>query len=178
MQDPDGIINVVEWVKQDLSQVLKLKYCKEHDFLKRKKLTDVSKVWYGYDLLRVKIKYKEGRETITKNVIVYPCDVIRYGRKTIGVMEEVARDRFQSGKSGKEIAKKYYAKYGFSLSCLRRTLKKVKIGFERLIVSKLIPAVHSISGWLKNERKSLCQMRVQYFRNSFSLSPPFQCILC
>ena len=177
MQIPEGIEIIVEWVKEELSKVLKIKFCKFHDFIKRKKLTGLSKVWHNYELLRVKIKYQDGRKTIFKQIIVYPSDVIPYSRKTLDVMEKIARDRFQLKKSRKEMEDKYYDKYGFSFSCLKRTLKKVEMGFERLIVSKIISGFSHISNWLKNEDRSLCQLRILYFTFSISWYPPFKCLL-
>jgi hypothetical protein len=153
--------------------VLKVKSCKIHDIVFRKKLTSSAGVWEWYPLLRIKLSYQKGRKIWVKNVIIYPCDVIRYERKTAAVLEEMARDRVVLGYSQKDMADKYFWKYGFSLSCVKRSLKKVPVAFGRLLACGLVRDSFTVCTWLKVESRDFWQLGFLYWQHTFSLSPPF-----
>ena len=173
MQDPKGRKNVLERAEIDLAKVLKVKSCKIHEVCYRKELTGVDRVWTWYPLLRLKVVYRQGRRDRVKTVIVYPSDVIRYGRQTLAVMEEMARNRFVLGNSLKDMADKYFSKYGFSLSCVKRLLRNIPVVFGRLLACGLIKDSSTVSSWLKLEQRDFLQLGFLYWQRSFSWSPPF-----
>jgi len=176
MQDPEGRKNVIEWVRVELSKFLKVKSCKYHDIIIRNKLISKTEVFKWYELLRVEVVYQKGRKEIKKHMIVYPSDVIRYGRKTLAVMEDIARDYFVIGYSKKQIEDKYHMMEGFSFSSIKRLLKKIPVIFGRLLASRLVTDVFSVSDWLKVEKRDFVELVLLYWDYTADLSPPFSCL--
>jgi hypothetical protein len=104
----------------------------------RKKLISPEKVWENFFLIRVRLEYKIGNKTRKTTLVIYPSDVYRYGRQTLDVVEEAAELRSKGKKSWTTLANEFYERYEFSLSRIKRMIKRVSLVFERLVTSQTI----------------------------------------
>ena len=168
MQGP-GRNEIVERVKIQLSKKLKLSYCKFHDYVNRVKL--ITKIGYykDYELMRVKVEYNYRREKISKNIIIYPSDVIRYVRKTLDVIEEISREKIVNTKSYLELEEIHDNRCeGFSLNSIKSAIKRAVLAFERLMSSGMVEVgVIGFSSWLKTESRNFSELNIDYFRQYF-----------
>lgn len=160
---------------KDLSSVLKLVSVKVHDFVFRKKLTVIGQEITLYPLLRVRIRYRKGRSWVVVTRIVYPQDVVPYGRMTLGVMKKIAWEKLVNKRSYLELANMIEQQYSFSLSCIKRVLKKTRLGFERLVTGSLI-SPQAIGEWLKDEARSFAAWNLFYWQASFKQVRSFVCL--
>jgi hypothetical protein len=153
MQAPDERKKIIERVREELSGQLKLIAVKFHDFVFRKKLVVKGGLHHDYRLVRVKLVYKHKRKTVSKNVILYPCDVLPYVRKSLDVIEEMVRAKLEDELSYKEAADIFYARYDFGLNSIKSALKMAQTAFHRLVGLGLATGL-DVKGWLKRERRS------------------------
>jgi len=117
MQTPSGQKEIIERVRGELSFKLKLISIKTHDFLYRKKLIVVGDDnRENYCLMRVKLTFKGKGAVVSKNVIIYPCDVIPYVRKNLAVIEEMVRERLKQEQPCKIAGDIVYEKYNFDIN--------------------------------------------------------------
>lgn len=167
-----------ERVKKHLSAVLKslsleLISCKIHDFTKRKKLIGLKKTYTNYKLMRVKITYrkKSRKELKQKTLIVYPCDVIRYVRRTLDLIEVIVKEKIVDNVSYYQLEKRYE----FSFKGIRSAVRRVQWAFDRLLPTEIIEGTN-IRGWLKTEKRSLSQIALLYRERFFPKDLSLNCI--
>ena len=171
MQAPIDQDEILVRVKVKLSKKLKLLSCKLHDFVFRKKLITKVGFYKDFVLMRVKIQYKYRVEIIFKNIIVYPCDVIRYVRKTLDVIEEISKEKIINQRSYLELENYYNNREeGFSLNSIKSATKRTGLAYERLMSSGLVElSVIGFSSWLKKESRKFSELNILYFRKYFLL---------
>lgn len=175
MQGSQGQKEVLEEVRRSISPVLKLVSVKMHDFVFRKSLTSVGGVFHCFPLMRVRVTWRKGRSCTSMNRIVYPGDLVPYGRMTLGVMERIARRRWEDRFSRKDLADEFYSLHGLSFSRIRGALARAVVGFERLVTAAMVPP-RGIAGWLRGERREFAVLNREYWKMSRQLSPPFHCL--
>jgi hypothetical protein len=70
---------------------------------------------------------------VRKNVIIYPCDVVPYVRKSLGLIEEMVRVRFQKEQSYLKAGNVFYEKYFFDLNSIKSAVRMAEKAFGRLL---------------------------------------------
>lgn len=153
-----------------MSGKLKVLDIRFHDFVSRKRLVvggDI-RLYRNYRLMRVKLVYRKKRKVLSRNVIVYPCDVIPYVRKTLDVVEEMAREKLVEGLSYWDAGNVFYARYGFELNSIKSALKMAETAFNRLRTCELVEGL-DVGGWLKSEQRSFAQLNYCYWVRSLEM---------
>lgn len=178
MQDPLECEKICERVKEHLSGLFKsrsleLKSCKIHDYTQRKELIGLRKCYSNYKLMRVKIIYRKRtrKELKKKTLIVYPCDVIRYVRRTLDLIEVIVREKLVANKSYYQLEKCY----DISFKGIKSAVKRVQWAFDRLLPVGIINGFN-IQGWLKNEKRSLSQIALLYRKKFYPGELSLSCI--
>ena len=178
MQDPLECEKMCERVKEHLSTVFKsdfkeLKSCRIHDYTQRKELMGLKKTCTNYKLMRVKITYrkKSQKELIQRTLIVYPCDVIRYVRRTLDLIEVIVKEKIVANKSYYQLERRYE----FSFKGIRSAVKRVQWAFDRLLPTGIIEGL-DIEWWLKNEKRSLSRIALLYREKFFPTELSLSCI--
>ena len=90
MQAALGPEQICEALYQYLSKVLTIKKFKLHDVTYRKRLFTHDGIEHWYPLVRVKITYIVKKQLITTTKVVYPSQIVRYVRKTLDLIKEMA----------------------------------------------------------------------------------------
>lgn len=182
MQTALGPEQICETVYQYLSKVLTIKKIKVHDVTYRKRLFTLEGVEYWYPLLRVKITYVVKKQPITTTKVVYPSQIIRYGRKTLGLINEMAYKNFVLNQSLFKL-ENIYDKFGFGLKSILMELKRTTWAFNRFLTSGMVAGVEGsdvvdVGSWLKTEKRSFARLaksyRKQFFPGKLFLSCPFR----
>jgi len=179
MQIVLGPEQICEAVYQDLSKVLIIKKFKVHDVTYRKRLFTPDRIEYWYPLLRVKITYVVKKQQVTTTKVVYPSPIVRYGRKTLDLINEMAYKKFVLNQSLFEL-EKIYDKFDFGLKSILMELKRTTWAFNRFSTSGIVVGldVVDVGSWLKTEKRSFALLvksyRKRFFPGKFFLSCPFR----
>jgi hypothetical protein len=182
MQTALGPEQICEELYQDLSKVLTIKKLKVHDVTYRKRLFTPDGIERWYPLLRVKITYVVKKQPITTTKVVYPSQIIRYGRKTLGLINEMAYKNFVLNQSLFKL-ENIYDKFGFGLKSILMELKRTTWAFNRFLTSGMVAGVEGsdvvdVGSWLKTEKRSFARLvksyRKQFFPGKLFLSCPFR----
>ncbi|MFC2155687.1 hypothetical protein ACFLRB_04265 [Acidobacteriota bacterium] len=96
-----------------------------------------------------------------KNVIVYPCDVVPYVRRSLGVIEEIVRVRLQRGRSYFKTGDIIYDKHDLDDSCIKPAVKMAEKAFGRLLSCNLAEGFDLVS-WISCERRSFACLNYLY----------------
>lgn len=157
-------------MRRDLSGKLRLLDIWFHDFVSRKRLVVGGEIVFyrNYPLMRVKLVYREKRRVFSKNVIVYPCDVIPYVRKTLDVIEEMARVKLVEDLSYKDAGDVFFERYGFGLNSIKSALRVTETAFNRLVTCELAEGL-DVRVWLKGEVQSFAQLNYLYWARSLEM---------
>jgi len=131
---------------------MKLKSVKWHDYVYRKELIVQGGKCINYRMMRVKLTFKQKGHVKRKNVIIYPCDVVPYVRKSLDVIEEMARFRLQKGQSYLQAGDFFYGKYNFGLNSIKSAVKLAEKAFGRLLACNLAEGLDLVS-WISCERR-------------------------
>jgi len=133
----------------------------------------LKKTYTNYKLLRVKITYrkKSRKELKQKTLIVYPCDVIRYVRRTLDLIEVIVKEKIVDNISYYQLEKRYE----FSFKGIRSAVKRVQWAFDRLLPTGIIEGL-DIEWWLKNEKRSLSRIALLYREKFFPTELSLSCI--
>jgi hypothetical protein len=176
MQTALGPEQICEAVYQDLSKVLTIKKFKLHDVTYRKRLFTPDRIEYWYPLLRVKITYVVKKQQVTTTKVVYPSQIVRYDRKTLDLINEMAYKKFVLNQSLFEL-EKIYDKFDFGLKSILMELKRTTWAFNRFSTSGIVVGLY-VGSWLKTEKRSFALLvkfyRKQFFPDKFFLSCPFR----
>jgi hypothetical protein len=162
MQDPLDQEKLIERVRQELAGKFKLLSVKLHDFVFRKKLIVKGDIYNNYCLMRVKLIFKKKREVVRKNVIVYPSDVAPYVRKSLAVVEEMVRARFEDEQSYLNSGNIFYAKYDFDLNSIKSAVKLAERAFNKLLTCGLTNGLN-LASWIKCEKRSFAYLNRLYW---------------
>ena len=179
MQTALGPEQICETVYQYLSKVLTIKEIKVHDVTYRKRLFTLEGVEYWYPLLRVKITYVVKNKLVKTTKVVYPSQIIRYGRKTLGLINQMAYKNFVLNQSLFQLAN-IYDKFGFGLKSIHMELKRTTWAFNRFSTSGIVLGVEGldVGSWLKTEKRSFARLvksyRKRFFPGKLFLSCPFR----
>ncbi len=146
---------------------IKLMEIKLHGVEYRKELVAVDTVYFRFPLMRIWFKYKSGRQILTKALRVYPVDVYPYGRKTIGIVEEIAQKRYKENFSWKSMGDLFYHSYDFSLENIKATIGRVELVFNRLLTIGLIRGLN-VRKWVRGEQRSFTALSVTYRQKMLS----------
>ena len=171
MQDLSSRKEVMAQAVKELSEVEGIKvlvlHCQLHGVDKRKKIVSRDLIYSDFPLIRVLITYQYGkkRPIITQSRLVYPNNVYPYGRKTLEVLEDIARQRYVEGVSWKVLGDIFYEKYDFSLENLKRSIIRVNVVFNRLLNVGLIQAL--------KENRGRCVQMIKSFVLHSCQSPSF-----
>jgi len=152
MQGSNGQEKIIERVREELSGKLKLLSVSLHDFVFRKQLFVKGDIWRDFCLMRVRLTFKEKGHVKRKNVIVYPCDVIPYVRRSLEVIEEIVRVRLQKGFSYLKAGNVIYAKHELGVSGIKSAVKLAEKAFGRLLACNLAEGLDPVS-WISCERR-------------------------
>lgn len=144
-----------------MSKRFKVISCKFHDYIFRKRLIVVGGVIENYPLMRLDVIYKSGRKKFRRKIIVYPCDVIPYVRKTLGVIEEVVREKLEQGRSYYRMEDMFSQKYDFSLNSIKSAIWRTRKAFDRFLSLDLIDGL-DLPSWLKQEKRSFVTLHCLY----------------
>jgi hypothetical protein len=162
MQGSSGQKAIIERVIQELSVKLKLISVKFHGFSFRKKLIvpggDDRK---NYCLMRVKITFKEKGAVVSKNVIIYPCDVVPYVRKSLDVIEEMVRGKLQKGQSYLQAGDLFYKKYNLSINSIKSAVRMAEKAFSKLLSCDLIEGFDLVF-WISCEKRNFAYLNHLY----------------
>ena len=163
MQGSSGQEKIIERVSDELSLSGKLKLLsvKLHDFVYRKKLFVQGDIWRDYCLMRVKLTFIEKGHVVRKNVIIYPCDVVPYVRRSLDVIEDMARVRLQKGCSYWESGNIIYAKYNLGVSSIKSAVRMAEKAFGRLLTCNLAEGLDLVS-WISCETRSFACLNHLY----------------
>lgn len=176
MQTTLGPEQICKELYQDLSKVLTIKKFKLHDVTYRKRLFTLNGIEYWYPLLRVKITYVVKRKLVTTTKVVYPSQIVRYVRKTLGLIKEMAYKKFVLNQSLSQL-ENTYDKFDFGLKSILMELKRTTWAFDRFLTSKMTEAL-DVSGWLETEQKSFALLvkvyRERFLPGKLFLSCPFR----
>lgn len=176
MQTALGPEQICEAVYQDLSKVLTIKKLKVHDVTYRKRLFTPDGIEYGYPLLRVKITHVVKKKTVTTTKVVYPSQLVRYVRKTLDLIKEMAYKKFVLNQSLLEL-ENTYDNFGFGPKSILMEIKRTTWVFNRLSPSGIIMALDVVR-WLETEQRSFALLvksyREWFFPGKLSLSCPFR----
>jgi hypothetical protein len=182
MQTALGPEQICEAVYQYLSKVLTIKKLKIHDVTYRKRLFTPDGIEHGYPLLRIKITYFVKKQLVTTTKVVYPSQIIRYGRKTLGLINEMAYKKFVLNQSLFEL-ENIYDKFGFGLKSILMELKRTIWAFNRFSTSDIVGRLEGlevvdVGSWLKTEKRSFALLvkfyRKRFFPGKLFLSCPFR----
>jgi hypothetical protein len=185
MQTALGPEQICEELYQDLSKVLIIKKLKVHDVTYRKRLFTPDGIVYCYPLLRVKITYVVKKQLVTTTKVVYPSQIIRYGRKTLCLINEMAYKKFVLNQSLSELGK-IYDKFDFGLKSILMELKRTTWAFNRFLTSGIVVGLEGLDvvdvvdmgSWLKTEKRSFALLvksyRKRFFPGKLFLSCPFR----
>lgn len=163
MQDPLEQEKIIERVRQELSVKIKILSVKLHDFVFRKKLFVKGVACDNYCLLRVKLILKQKRDVVRKNVIVYPCDVVPYVRKSLDVIEEMVRARLENEQSYLNAGNVFYEKYSFDLNSIKSAVRLAERAFNKLLTCGLANGLN-LASWIKCEKRSFAYLNHLYWR--------------
>lgn len=178
MQTALGPEKICEALYQNLSKVLTIKKFKLHDIIYRKRLFTPDGIVYCYPLVRVKITYvvKKQQATVTTTKVIYPSQIVRYVRKTLGLIKEMAYQKFVLNQSLFEL-ENTYDKFGFGLKSILMELKRTTWAFNRFSASGMIMALN-VARWLETEQRSFALLvksyRERFFPGKLFLSCPFR----
>lgn len=161
MQGSSGQEKIIERVRDELSGKLKLLSVKLHDFVYRKKLFVQGDIWRNYCLMRVRLTFKEKGHVVRKNVIIYPCDVVPYVRRSLDVIEEMARVRLQRGRSYLKAGDIIYDKHELDVSSIKSAVKLAEKAFARLLTCNLAEGIDLVS-WISCETRSFACLNHLY----------------
>lgn len=153
MQAPEERKKIIERVSKELSLKFNVLSVKFHDFVFRKKLVVRYSLYRNYPLVRVKLEYRHKGKTVSKNVILYPCDVVPYVRKSLDVIEEMVRAKLVEDLSYKKVGDIFYAKYELGLNSIKSALKMAQTAFDRLVGLRPAKGLN-VKDWIKSERRS------------------------
>ena len=162
MQDPLDQEKIIGRVRQELSGKFKLLSVKLHDFVFRKKLIVKGGICNNYCLMRVKLIFKQNREVVRKNVIIYPCDVVPYVRKSLDVIEEIVRARIEDEQSYRNAGNIFYAKYDFDLNSIKSATMLAERAFNKLLTCGLANGLN-LASWIKCEKRSFAYLNRLYW---------------
>jgi hypothetical protein len=150
--------------------------CKFHDFVYRKRLITEGGAIENFRLMRLDVIYKWGGKKLRRKIIVYPCDVIPYVRKTLGVIEEVVREKLEHDRSYYRVEDILSQKYDFSLNSIKSALWRTRKAFDRFLSVGLIDGL-DLPSWLKREKRSFvtlhCLYRERLVESGLELLNPF-----
>lgn len=176
MQTALGPEQICEELYLYLSKVLTIKKFKLHDVTYRKRLFTPDGIEYWYPLVRVKITYVVKKQLVTTTKVVYPSQIVRYVRKTLGLIQEMAYKKFVLNQSLFQL-ENTYDKYGFGLKSILMELKRTTWAFNRFSASGTIMAL-DVAHWLKTEPRSFSLLvksyREQFFPGKLFFSCPFR----
>ena len=176
MQTALGPEQICEALYQCLSKVLTIKKLKLHDITYRKRLFTLNGIEYWYPLVRVKITYVVKGELVTTTKVVYPAQIVRYVRKTSGLIKEMAYKKFVLNQSFFQL-ENTYDKFGFGLKSILMELKRTTWAFNRFSASGMIMAL-DVARWLETEQRSFALLvksyRERFFPGKLFLSCPFR----
>lgn len=176
MQTALGPEQICEALYQCLSKVLTIKKFKLHDIIYRKRLFTPDGIEYRYPLVRVKITYLVKKQLVTTTKVVYPSQIVRYVRKTLGLIKEMAYKKFVLNQSLFELENTYY-KFGFGLKSILMELKRTTWAFNRFSTSGMVVAL-DLASWLETEQRSFALLvksyRERFFPGKLFLSCPFR----
>jgi hypothetical protein len=161
MQGPLGQEKIIERVSRELSGKMKVISVKLHDFVYRKKLFVKGGLYRNYCLMRVKLTLKQKRDVVRKNVIIYPCDVVPYVRKSLDVIEEMVRVKLQKEQSYWDAGNVFYEKYNFDLNSIKSAVKMAEKAFSRLLTCNLAEGIDLVS-WISCETRSFACLNHLY----------------
>jgi len=161
MQGSSGQEKIIERVRSELSGKLKLLSVKLHDFVYRKKLFVQGDIWRNFCLMRVRLTFKEKGHVKRKNVIIYPCDVVPYVRRSLDVIEEIVRVRLQKGNSYWEAGNIIYAKHKLGVSSIKSAVKLAEKAFGRLLACNLAEGLDLVF-WISCETRSFACLNHLY----------------
>lgn len=179
MQTALGPEQICEAVYQYLSKVLTIKKLKVHDVTYRKRLFTPAGIEHWYPLLRVKITYVVKKQLVTTTKVVYPSQIVRYGRKTLSLINEMAYKKFVLNQSLFEL-ENIYDKFDFGLKSILMELKRTIWAFNRFSTSGIVLGVEGldVGSWLKTEKRSFARLvksyRKRFFPGKLFLSCPFR----
>ena len=176
MQTALGPEQICEAVYQYLSKVLTIKKFKLHDVTYRKRLFTPNGIEHWYPLVRVKITYVVKKQLVTTTKVVYPSQIVRYVRKTLGLIKEMAYKKFVLNQSFFQL-ENTYDKFGFGFKSILMELKRTTWAFSRFSASGMIMAL-DVARWLENEQRSFALLvksyRERFFPGKLFLSCPFR----
>ena len=176
MQTALGPEQICEGLYQYLSKVLTIKKFKLHDVTYRKRLFTPDGIEYRYPLARVKITYVVKKQLVTTTKVVYPSQIVRYVRKTLDLIKEMAYKKFVLNQSFLEL-ENTYDRFGFGLKSILMELKRTTWAFNRFSASGMIMALDVVR-WLKTEKRSFALLvksyRERFFPGKLFLSCPFR----
>ncbi|MFC2146421.1 hypothetical protein ACFLRT_03565 [Acidobacteriota bacterium] len=179
MQTALGPEQICEALYQDLSKVLTIKKFKLHDVTYRKRLFTPEGIEHWYPLVRVKISYIVKKQLVTTTKVVYPSQIVRYVRKTLGLIKEMAYKKFVLNQSLFEM-EKTYDKFGFGLKSILMELKRTTWAFNRFSTSGMVVGLEvlDVGIWLKTEKRSFALLvqsyQKRFFPGKLFLSCPFR----
>jgi preprotein translocase subunit SecE len=176
MQTALGPEKICEALYQYLSKVLTIKKFKLHDITYRKRLFTPDGIVHWYPLVRVKITYVVKKQLVTTTKVVYPSQIVRYVRKTLGLIKEMAYKKFVLNQSLFEL-ENTYDKFGFGLKSILMELKRTTWAFNRFSTSGMVVGL-DVGSWLKTEKRSFALLvkpyRKRFFPGKLFLSCPFR----
>ena len=176
MQTALGPEKICEALYQNLSKVLTIKKFKLHDIIYRKRLFTPDGIVHWYPLVRVKITYVVKKQLVTTTKVIYPSQIVRYVRKTLGLIKEMAYQKFVLNQSLFELENTYY-KFGFGLKSILMELKRTTWAFNRFSTSGIVEALN-LASWLETEQRSFALLvqsyREEFFPGKLFLSCPFR----
>lgn len=176
MQTALGPEQICEALYQYLSKVLTIKKFKLHDVTYRKRLFTPDGIEHWYPLVRVKITYVVKKQLVTTTKVVYPSQIVRYVRKTLGLIKEMAYKKFVLNQSFLKL-EGTYDKFGFGLKSILMELKRTTWAFNRFSTSGMVVDL-DVGSWLKTEKRSFAMLvksyRKRFFPGKLFLSCPFR----
>jgi len=176
MQTPLGPEQICKELYQHLSKVLTIKEFKLHDVTYRKRLFTPDGIEYWYPLVRVKITYVVKGQLVTTTKVVYPSQIVRYVRKTLDLIKEIAYKKFVLNQSFFQL-ENTYDKFDFGLKSILMELKRTTWAFNRFTAFGMIMALN-VSRWLETEQRSFDLLvksyRERFFPGKLFFSCPFR----
>ena len=169
MQDPELRKKIINRVRSDLSKRMRILSVKFHDIVFRKKLTGSNEVCKNFELVRVKVEYKKGRKKLRTTAIIYPCDIVPYVRKSLAVVEEMAREKLVSKSSYFKAGDIFAERYDLDLNSIKSAVKRTQIAFARLLSIGLVSA-QDVVCWLKSESRSFSYLNHLYWEKSLEMN--------
>lgn len=179
MQTALGPEQICEALYHDLSKVLTIKKFKLHDVTYRKRLFTLDGIEHWYPLVRVKTTYVVKKQLITTTKVVYPSQIVRYVRKTLDLIKEIAYKNFVLNQSLLKL-ENTYNKFGFGLKSILMELKRTTWAFNRFSTSGIVVDLEGldVGSWLKTEKRSFALLvksyRKRFFPGKLFLSCPFR----